>query len=132
VLARDTRPRFHRGLSLLLVALVALASLGLSRAPAALATQPERLTGLLMTLAATADDLELTPGGGLVIQVTLTNATGGDLGGLSLRAPIPARSRVVASWFGEPEAGQLPGAVEGTTVSWGGFNLEDGERLGPF
>lgn len=132
------RPRrlIPRGLAYLLVAAftvsAALTSFELSPAPPVQATQQAPLTGLLLTVAATGDDLELMPEGGLVVQMTLTNAIGHDVSGLSLRAPIPARARVAASWFGASPAAGNPGTLQGSNIIWTGIGIENGERLGAF
>jgi hypothetical protein len=89
--------------------------------------------GLLVTLSATADELEPAAGeppGGLVVRITLENQTGGDLTGLRLLAPIPPRTRVTASWLGNSD--QRAGAITEEGVFWSGLALRDGEQLGPF
>ena len=128
-------PRAQRGAACLLLILFVLTGMvaGQPRGVAvAQASQQPPLTGLLMTLAATADDVELMPDGGLVVQVSLTNATGADIGNIDLRAPIPARTVVTASWFGDPDLAQNPGVVQGTAVVWSGFEIENGDKMGPF
>src|SRR5262245_28490333 len=135
ILPRHLKVQMNQIAALLLVTLIALTATfarpGSASVLQASAIQ-DPLSGVLVTLAATADDVELMPDGGLVVQATVTNATGRDLGGVTLRAPVPPRSRVAASWYGEDEGSQLPGLVQGSDVAWSGFNLEDGERLGPF
>lgn len=88
--------------------------------------------GLLVTLAATAEDPDLVApvSAGLVLQVTLANQTGQTLTGLRLQAPVPPRSRVTDSWRGVP--GHSPGRVSERSVTWSDLNLQNGEHLGPF
>ncbi|MGI8552854.1 MAG: M16 family metallopeptidase [Dehalococcoidia bacterium] len=89
--------------------------------------------GLQVTLSATAEDLDPaagTPGGGMVLRVTLADQTGQDLSGVQLHAPLPPRTHATDSWLGRP--GQGAGVVESGAIVWDGLALANGAVLGPF
>jgi predicted Zn-dependent peptidase len=91
------------------------------------------LQGLLATVAATAEALpsaaDAAPAG-LVLEVTLHNATSEELGGLELLLPLPAQSQVADSWQGRRE--QHRGTLDGQRIRWSGLSIKAGERLPPF
>ncbi len=87
------------------------------------------LAGLLVTAAATAEDPHAHGGTALLVQLTLENATGGDISGVHVQVPIPAGTRIESSWHGAH--GERPGEVRGQTVAWTGLALRSGERLAP-
>ena len=125
--AAPGRPR--RALLLLAPLLAALTLLASASAAAVQAPQPP-LTGLLIMSSATADDLETTPDGGIVVRLTLENRTGGDLSGATVSASIPARAAVTDSWQGEP--GRDAGTVGVGAISWSGVRLADGQTSAAF
>lgn len=97
----------------------------------ALGAESPPLTGLLVTVAATAEGDDASPtGGALVVELTLTNAGASDLSVGRFVAAVPARAGVATSWQGHPD--QNRGAVEGQTIRWSGFTVRAGERLPPF
>ncbi|MGH2355543.1 MAG: hypothetical protein ACRDJN_28375, partial [Chloroflexota bacterium] len=100
----------------------------------AVAAEQAPPAGLLVSVSATAEALQpATPGapaGGLVLAITLTNATGQDINGLEVRAPVPPQTQVADSWQGQPDQNQA--AVEGQTVRWSGAEVKQGDRLPPF
>ena len=80
-------------------AVLVLAAAGRQPAGVAGAADQAPLTGMLVTAAATAEDV--TPdapeaSGGLLVGITLHNRTGGDAAGVRLRLPVPAGTRVDA------------------------------------
>jgi predicted Zn-dependent peptidase len=99
-------------------------------APTADAASGTTATGMLVTLSATADDLEVMPEGGLVIRITLENRTGADAGAVEVRAPLPQRTVLVAAWQGSP--GQNAPAVAGDTLRWGPLSVANGARTEAF
>ena len=117
-------------LALLALAVALAAPVGARGAASAADTGP--LVGLLVTAAATAEDLDpaVEPHGGLVIQVALENRTGQEVADIRLRAPLPPRTRLADSWQGQP--GQNRGTPDGAAIAWSGFALRQGERAGPF
>jgi predicted Zn-dependent peptidase len=110
------------------------ATAGRLDAQAASSRDQASLTGLLVTSAATAEDIDPSitsaPTGGLVLQITLDNQTGQDLAGLQVQAPVPTHTRVTESYLAR--AGQSAGSIAGQTVSWGNLAITSGQTLGPF
>jgi len=104
----------------------------LSPAPALSAADTGPQTGLLVTAAATAEDVDpaVEPHGGIVIQASLANRTGQDVSGLTLRLPMPPRTRLADS--GQGRLGQNPGAAQGGAIAWSGLALRNGADAGPF
>lgn len=103
------------------------------------AAAQDSLSGVLVTVAATGEALG-APGAspadiarstsGLVLQVTLENRTGQDLGALQVRTATPGGTRVTDSWVGQ--RGQTPAQAQGGAVIWSGLSLRDGQQAGPF
>jgi len=117
---------------ILVVALAWSVITPLSRgAPPVAAQQPAEL---LVTVAATAEELEAPAEGGthggLVLQVGIENRSGRDLADLRVHGPLPARTRLASSGVGQ--LGQSPGEAGGQGVAWRGLLLRSGERAGPF
>jgi predicted Zn-dependent peptidase len=130
--ARQGERLTRRTLVLLPVLAVLIA---LQRAPAAPAAsaaqqQPSPLTGMLVTLSATAEDEEAVPNGGLVLRITLENRTGGDVADVEVHAPLPPRTVLAAAWQGTP--GRNPPAVEGPLLRWGPMRMASGALSEPF
>jgi len=109
------------------IGLSALAGLKpLSRRPALAqgATPQPPLAGVLVTLSATAEEIDPAAlSGGLMLRITLDNQSGADAADLRVRVPLPARSRVAGSSQG--------GAVAGDAIIWSGLRLRVGERMEP-
>jgi len=126
-----TRTLRSRAAGLLLPVIVLLA-VGRLQA-AAVHAQKLPVSGLLVTLSATAEALESEAereAGGITIRVTLDNQSGGDLAVVRIDAPVPARTRVTGSsgGLGDPSRARS----EGEAVVWEGIALSAGQQSDAF